>query len=67
VGQRGEGATPLERAGASDMLVTGVQPGLSESSFWIWAVADDLAGGTSINAVRIAESLLKPRTGGGGA
>ena len=67
VGQRGEVVTPLERAGASDMLVTGVQPGLSESSFWIWAVADDLAGGTSINAVRIAESLLKPGTGRGGA
>jgi len=67
VGQRGDGATPIERAGKSGLLVTGVQPGLNESSFWIWAVADDLAGGTSVNAVRIAEKLLEPGPRKGGA
>jgi aspartate-semialdehyde dehydrogenase len=65
LGQRGDAATPIERAGKSGLLVTGVVPGLNESSFWIWAVADDLAGGTSLNAVRIAEKLLErgPREG----
>ena len=61
LGPKGVGATPVERVGESGMLVTGVEPGLGESSFWIWAVADDLAGGTSLNAVRIAEILLEAR------
>ncbi len=67
VGRRGDKVTPVDRAGESGMIVTGVQPGLNESSFWIWAVADDLAGGTSLNAVRIAEVLLERGLGKGTA
>jgi aspartate-semialdehyde dehydrogenase len=59
VGRRGDAITPVERAGDGSLLVTGVQPGLAPSSFWIWAVADDLAGGRSRNAVRIAEAILE--------
>ncbi len=67
VGRRGDKVTPVDRAGESGMIVTGVQPCLNESSFWIWAVADDLAGGTSLNAVRIAEVLLERGLGKGTA
>jgi aspartate-semialdehyde dehydrogenase len=59
VGRRGDKVTPVERAGDGRLLVTGVQPGLNSSSFWLWAVADDLAGGRSRNAVRIAEAILE--------
>jgi aspartate-semialdehyde dehydrogenase len=57
--RRGEKATPVETAGEGGILVGGIRPGARESSFWIWAVCDDLAGGTSLNAVRIAEMLLE--------
>ena len=65
IGRPGDKVTPVERAGEEHLLVTGVQPGLQPSSFWIWAVADDLAGGRSRNAVRIAEGILErpPRDG----
>jgi aspartate-semialdehyde dehydrogenase len=59
LGRRGDKVTPVERAGDGQLLVAGVQPGLHDSSFWIWAVADDLAGGRSRNAVRIAETILE--------
>lgn len=67
VGRRGDRMTPVERAGESGLIVAGVQPGLRPASFWIWAVADDLAGGTSLNAVRIAEALLERGVPGGRA
>lgn len=59
VERRGDRATPVERAGETGMVVAGIRPGLRESSFWIWAVSDDLAGGRALNAVRIAEALLE--------
>jgi len=59
IGRRGDALTPVERAGDGQLLVAGVQPGLHPSSFWVWAVADDLAGGRSRNAVRIAEAILE--------
>src|SRR5262245_38779893 len=67
MGARGARATPVERAGEGGLLVADVRPGLGESSFWVWALVDDLVGGTSLNAVRIAELLLKRGPGGGGA
>jgi aspartate-semialdehyde dehydrogenase len=67
MGARGVKATPVERAGEGGLLVADVRPGLGESSFWVWAVVDDMVGGTSLNAVRIAELLLKRGPGGGGA
>jgi aspartate-semialdehyde dehydrogenase len=59
LGQKGDKATPVERAGQAETIVTGLQPAAREGSFWLWAVSDDLAGGTSRNAVRIAEAILK--------
>ena len=66
IGGRGDTVTPVERAGDGKILVAGVQPGLHASSFWVWAVADDLAGGRSRNAVRIAETILEREPGRGG-
>ncbi len=63
--RREDGTTPIERAGEGEMLVAGVEPGLRPSSFWLWVVADDLAGGRSWNAVRIAEALLERGPGKG--
>jgi aspartate-semialdehyde dehydrogenase len=65
IGRRGDAVTPVERAGDGRILVAGVQPGLHPSSFWFWAVADDLAGGRSRNAVRIAEAILERGPGKG--
>jgi aspartate-semialdehyde dehydrogenase len=58
VARRGDKVTPIERAGEGSLLVAGARPGVRPSSFWLWAVADDLAGGRSRNAVRIAEAVL---------
>jgi aspartate-semialdehyde dehydrogenase len=65
VGSRGAKATPVERAGEGGVLVSEVRQGVNESSFWIWAVVDDMVGGTSHNAVRIAEILLERGLGRG--
>jgi aspartate-semialdehyde dehydrogenase len=53
----GEGVTPVERAGEPGILVAGVRPAGAENAFWLWLVADNLASGTALNAVRIAEVL----------
>src|SRR5262245_15388360 len=66
ISSRGGKVTPVERAGEGGLLVADVRQGLGESSFWVWAVVDDMVGGTSLNAVRIAELLLKRGPGGGG-
>ncbi|OLD62580.1 MAG: hypothetical protein AUI47_11950 [Acidobacteria bacterium 13_1_40CM_2_68_5] len=58
--RRGDKITPVERAGETGVLVAGVRRSWGDSSFWVWAVMDDLAGGTTLNAVRIAEALLDP-------
>ena len=65
IGRPGDKVTPVERAGESQLLVTGVQQGLRPSAYWVWAVADDLAGGRSRNAVRIAEAILGRARGSG--
>ncbi|MBI4168956.1 MAG: hypothetical protein HY510_03365 [Acidobacteria bacterium] len=62
----GEGATPVERAGEAGLMAAGVRPAHRDSSFWIWAVADNLAAGTAQNAVRIAEALLARSPGRSG-
>lgn len=65
--RRGERATPVERAGEGGILIGGIRPGARPASFWIWVVCDDLAGGTALNAVRIAEMLLARGAGKGRA
>ena len=67
IGRRGDPVTPVERAGEGGVLLSGVQPGLKSSSFWMWVAADDLAGGRARNAVRIAEILLNEPVAGGRA
>ncbi len=64
--RHGGRATPVEWAGEAGILVGGIRPGLRASAFWIWAVSDDMAGGTVRNAVRIAEALLEQGAGQGG-
>jgi aspartate-semialdehyde dehydrogenase len=53
----GDRATPVGRAGTAGILVAGIRPA-GEGSFWLWAVGDNLAGGSALNAVRIAETLV---------
>jgi aspartate-semialdehyde dehydrogenase len=54
----GGAITPVGRAGKPGILIGGVRAG-EEGSVWLWGVADDLVGGTTLNAVRIAENLLE--------
>ncbi len=63
----GASATPVERAGETGVLVAEAPGGRDDASHWIWAVSDDLAGGTTLNAVRIAEALLERRLARGRA
>jgi aspartate-semialdehyde dehydrogenase len=51
-------ATPVERAGEKAIMVAGVRAS-GPGSFWFWAVADNLAAGAVLNAVRIAEALVE--------
>jgi aspartate-semialdehyde dehydrogenase len=54
-----EPATPVERAGQSGVMVAGLRAAGAPPAFWLWAVFDNLISGTTLNAVRIAETLLK--------
>jgi aspartate-semialdehyde dehydrogenase len=54
----GDRATPLGRAGRDGILIDGIRPA-GGSWHWVWAVADNLAGGAALNAVRIAEILVE--------
>ncbi|MGH9749851.1 MAG: Asd/ArgC dimerization domain-containing protein [Candidatus Polarisedimenticolia bacterium] len=62
----GKAVTPVGRAGKPGILVGGVRPA-EEGSAWLWAAADDLVGGTTLNAVRIAETILETGLGRGAA
>ncbi|HXH27467.1 MAG TPA: Asd/ArgC dimerization domain-containing protein, partial [Candidatus Polarisedimenticolia bacterium] len=59
LGRPGEPATPVERAGQPGVRIGVIDPGGSPSTYWIWAVSDNLVSGTALNAVRIAETLLE--------
>ena len=54
----GDRPTPVGRAGREGILVAGIRPA-GGAAFWLWAIADHLAGGAALNAVRIAETLLE--------
>ncbi len=49
--------TPVERAGAAGVLVSGIRPAGGAGAFWVWIVSDNLTSGTALNAVRIAEAV----------
>ncbi len=63
----GQAVTPIERAGQAGLALAGIRPGGGRSSFWLWAVNDNLQSGTARNAVRIAEALLDLGLGRGSA
>ncbi len=54
------GATPAELAGEEKIVLGEIQADASApGSFWFWGITDNLATGASLNAVRIAEGLLR--------
>ena len=56
--------TPVERAGKPGIAVSVIRPGGTSSTFWIWAITDNMQTGAALNAVRIAEAILdRGRTG----
>ncbi|MFQ5878021.1 MAG: Asd/ArgC dimerization domain-containing protein [Acidobacteriota bacterium] len=55
----GEGTTPIDRAGKPGIAVGGFRPARHPSSFWVWAVTDSMQSGAALNAVRIAEEILR--------
>jgi aspartate-semialdehyde dehydrogenase len=53
-------ATPAELAGEEKIVLGEVRPDRSVTGgFWFWGITDNLATGASLNAVRIAEELVK--------
>lgn len=53
-------ALPLEAEGKNEVFVSRLrQCSFNKNSFWIWTVADNLRKGAALNAVQIAEVLLK--------
>ena len=58
----GDPATPVERAGQSGVVVSGIRSaGEAPPAFWLWALFDNLISGAALNAVRIAEALMLRR------
>lgn len=64
VDERGNGATPVDRAGKPGIFLAGVRAAEMESSFWLWSLCDDGVSGNGLNAVRIAETVLAGRPRG---
>ncbi len=51
---------PLDVEGTDDTFVARLRKDLSEdNSYWIWCVADNLRKGAALNAVQIAEEVIK--------
>ncbi|MFH1245558.1 MAG: aspartate-semialdehyde dehydrogenase [Candidatus Omnitrophota bacterium] len=52
---------PLDAAGKDDVLIGRVRPDpFVPKGLWLWVVADNLRKGAALNAVQIAELLIKP-------
>lgn len=45
--------------GEDDVFVGRLRPGMTENSFQLWAVSDNLRKGAALNAVQILESVIK--------
>jgi aspartate-semialdehyde dehydrogenase len=53
-------ATPAELAGEERIVLGEIRPDPSApGGFWFWGITDNLATGASLNAVRIAEELVR--------
>jgi aspartate-semialdehyde dehydrogenase len=59
VAEKAGEATPAERAGEERIVVGEIQPDPTGRACWIWGIADNLATGVALDAVRIAEALLQ--------
>ncbi len=60
VQEKSGGATPAELAGEEKIVLGEIRPDPSvPGGFWFWGITDNLATGASLNAVRIAEELVK--------
>jgi len=51
--------TALDAAQREEVFAGRLRRGAEESTYWIWVVADNLLKGAALNAVQIAEELLK--------
>ncbi|HTO54479.1 MAG TPA: aspartate-semialdehyde dehydrogenase [Myxococcota bacterium] len=51
--------TPLDCAGGDDILVGRIRRDLNSDRLWLWTVGDNLRKGAALNAVQIAEELMK--------
>jgi hypothetical protein len=49
---------PVAVAGSENLLVGAVRAGDTPSSFWIWAVMDNLVRGGALNALELGEALI---------
>jgi len=51
--------TPADCAGGDDVLVGRIRRDINSDRLWLWAVGDNLRKGAALNAVQIAEELMK--------
>ena len=51
--------TALDVVGRDEVLVGRVRRDLTSDKLWIWQVSDNLRKGAAVNAVQIAEELLR--------
>jgi aspartate-semialdehyde dehydrogenase len=51
--------TPADGAGIDDVLVGRIRRDLESDKLWLWAVGDNLRKGAALNAVQIAEELMR--------
>jgi aspartate-semialdehyde dehydrogenase len=51
--------TPADCAGGDDVLVGRIRRDLTSDRLWLWTVGDNLRKGAALNAVQIAEELMR--------
>jgi aspartate-semialdehyde dehydrogenase len=51
--------TPLDGAGIDDVLVGRIRRDLESDRLWLWTVGDNLRKGAALNAVQIAEEMMR--------
>jgi aspartate-semialdehyde dehydrogenase len=51
--------TPMDCAGGDDVLVGRIRRDLNTDQLWLWSVGDNLRKGAALNAVQIAEELMR--------
>ena len=53
--------TPDESAGEDDVFISRMRLGSNKKSLGLWVVADNLRKGAALNAIQIAELLVKKK------